>query len=167
MLEARGITVRFGGVTALVTVNLTAERGKVTGLIGPNGAGKSTLFNALTGMVRPVEGSVWLDDREITSWSPTRRARAGLGRTFQRLELFSHLSVYENVEVAVEFHRGWSGAGPAPRVVLMPSSNDSASATCRPIGSTSCPPVGAVWSRWPERWRSVRRCCCSTSRPPG
>jgi branched-chain amino acid transport system ATP-binding protein len=115
VLEARGITVRFGGVTALHDVHLEAEVGQVTGLIGPNGAGKSTLFNALTGLVRPQGGSVRLNDVDVIDWSPRRRARNGLGRTFQRLELFSHLNVRENIDVAVEFHRGWSGGRPSAK----------------------------------------------------
>lgn len=115
MLQARGVTVRFGGVTALFEADLSAERGHVTGLIGPNGAGKSTLFNALTGLVRPVSGVVTLEGNDITGWTPTRRARAGIGRTFQRLELFSHLTVQENIEVAVEFHRGWAGGRPSAK----------------------------------------------------
>jgi branched-chain amino acid transport system ATP-binding protein len=112
VLEARGITVRFGGVIAVNNVDLAAEAGQVTGLIGPNGAGKSTLFNALTGLVNPTAGTVVLKDQDVTSWSPRRRARHGLGRTFQRLELFTHLNVRENIEVGVEFYRGWAGGRP-------------------------------------------------------
>ncbi|MCU1367524.1 MAG: ABC-type branched-chain amino acid transport system, ATPase component, partial [Ilumatobacteraceae bacterium] len=115
MLEATGVTVRFGGNTALHEASITAERGQVSGLIGPNGAGKTTLFNVLTGLLRPAAGSISLDGHDITRWNPTRRARLGLGRTFQRLELFSHLDVRENIDVAVEFHRGWSGSRPSAK----------------------------------------------------
>lgn len=115
VLEAKGITVRFGGVMALNDVELSADAGQVTGLIGPNGAGKSTLFNALTGLVRPQSGAVHLNGVDVTAWSPKRRARHGLGRTFQRIELFSHLNVRENIDVAVEFHRGWAGGRPSAK----------------------------------------------------
>jgi branched-chain amino acid transport system ATP-binding protein len=100
---------------ALNDVELSADAGQVTGLIGPNGAGKSTLFNALTGLVRPQSGVVRLDGVDVTAWSPRRRARLGLGRTFQRMELFSHLNVRENIDVAVEFHRGWATGRPGAK----------------------------------------------------
>lgn len=103
MLEVSDVSVQFGGVKALDKVGLVANAGQVTGLIGPNGAGKSTLFNAVTGLVRPVGASrIAVNGRDISGLSPRRRARMGIGRTFQRLELFGSLTARENVLVAVE-----------------------------------------------------------------
>jgi branched-chain amino acid transport system ATP-binding protein len=99
-LDVRGVTVRFGGNVALSAVDLVAEAGTVTGLIGPNGAGKTTLFNVICGLLPPSTGRVSIDGRDVTKLPPYKRARAGLARTFQRLELFSLLSVRGNVHVA-------------------------------------------------------------------
>ncbi|MEX2292460.1 MAG: ABC transporter ATP-binding protein [Acidimicrobiales bacterium] len=99
-LEVRGITVRFGGRLALDSVDLLAEAGVVTGLIGPNGAGKTTLFNVICGLLTPAEGTVRIGTADVTRLAPFKRARRGLGRTFQRLELFGLLTVRENVRLA-------------------------------------------------------------------
>jgi branched-chain amino acid transport system ATP-binding protein len=97
-LSTQGVKVHFDGVKAIDGVDFTVVTGEILGLIGPNGAGKTTLVNVITGMQRPDSGTVQLGDVEITSWSPAKRARAGLGRTFQGARLFGRLSVFENVE---------------------------------------------------------------------
>jgi branched-chain amino acid transport system ATP-binding protein len=99
-LRAGGVSRSFEGVRALQDVTFELHRHEVVGLIGPNGAGKTTLVNVLTGFDFPTEGGVELDDRDITSWTPHRRGRAGLARTFQHSHAFDSLSVRENVEVA-------------------------------------------------------------------
>jgi branched-chain amino acid transport system ATP-binding protein len=115
VLEVAGVAVRFGGVNALTDVSLTARHGQITGLIGPNGAGKTTLFNVITGLQEPTHGRVTIDGRDVGSLSPHRRARLGMARTFQRLEVFGSLTAYENVLAAAEFHRSWSDDDTPPR----------------------------------------------------
>ena len=99
-LRAASVSRAFEGVDALREVTLELHTGEIVGLIGPNGAGKSTLVNVLTGFDFPDEGSVELEGRVITRWSPHRRGRHGLARTFQHSRSFRELSVRENVEVA-------------------------------------------------------------------
>lgn len=100
LVEALDITVRFGGQLALDHLNVRVEPGSVTGLIGPNGAGKSTLIDVVCGFVNPEKGSVRVDGVSIDGWSPHKRARAGIGRSFQALELFEDMSILENLKVA-------------------------------------------------------------------
>jgi branched-chain amino acid transport system ATP-binding protein len=112
LLQIREVSVRFGGVTALDGVSLSAAAGRVTGLIGPNGAGKTTLFNVISGIQPTQSGSVRFDGRDLRRVSPSGRSRAGIGRTFQRLEAFGSLTVRENVLVAIEIRHGrrWMAA---------------------------------------------------------
>ena len=99
-LVAHGVRVRFGGVLAIDDVDLTLQHNSIHGLIGPNGAGKTTLVNLLSGFQPPTAGTVHLGDVDITRWSPHRRARNGLVRTFQGARVFKSLTVRENVEAA-------------------------------------------------------------------
>jgi branched-chain amino acid transport system ATP-binding protein len=99
-LRASAVSRSFEGVQALRGVSLELARGEVVGLIGPNGAGKSTLVNVLSGFDRPDAGTVELGGVDVTSWSPHRRGRRGLARTFQHSHGFRGLSVRENVEVS-------------------------------------------------------------------
>jgi branched-chain amino acid transport system ATP-binding protein len=100
MLRADGITVKFGGVTAVNNVSLSLGSGEILGLIGPNGAGKTTLFNAVTGFSPMHSGRITLLDRDITALPAFKRTRLGFGRTFQTERPFEELTVLENVLIA-------------------------------------------------------------------
>ena len=108
LLETIGVKVRFGGNIALDDVSISVEAGSVTGLIGPNGAGKTTLFNTITGLQPLTGGKIIFNDKDVTKEPPHKRTRMGLARTFQRLELFTTLSVRDNVRVAGEIRNHWS-----------------------------------------------------------
>jgi len=101
LLQCTDLTVRFGGLVALSQLSLRAEPGTLVGLIGPNGAGKTTFIDALTGFV-PSTGRVEFDGRDVADMKPTDRARAGLGRSWQSIELFDDMSVLENLGVAAQ-----------------------------------------------------------------
>jgi branched-chain amino acid transport system ATP-binding protein len=116
-LSVNSVTVRFSGNIAVNDVDLTAESGCITGLIGPNGAGKTTLFNVITGLLEPTAGRVTLDGQDVTKLSPYKRARKGLARTFQRLELFSMLTARENIRVAADIHKGWAHTSKSPDTI--------------------------------------------------
>ena len=108
-LRVDGVTVRYGGLVASDHISLTADAGKITGLIGPNGAGKTTVFNACAGAVRTASGSVYLNGERLDRLSSSARARRGLGRTFQQMELFDSLRVRDNVALGCEGgYAGWN-----------------------------------------------------------
>jgi branched-chain amino acid transport system ATP-binding protein len=122
LLEARDVTVRFGGKAALSQTSIDVDRGMITGLIGPNGAGKTTLFNVVCGLLTPQGGHVVLDGSDVTRAPPHRRARLGLARTFQRLELFTSLTVRDNIRVGGDIRNHWSrrradSTGEAERII--------------------------------------------------
>ncbi len=102
-LEIRNLSVRFGGLTALNAIDLVADEGEFIGIIGPNGAGKTTFFNAISGMVKPTEGRLLFDGRDLTGAPPHVLAHAGMARTFQTPRVFGGLSVAENVQFALDF----------------------------------------------------------------
>jgi branched-chain amino acid transport system ATP-binding protein len=112
VIEARDVTVRFGGLVALSDVSIRVPPASIIGLVGPNGAGKTTLFGVLSGLLRPQEGEVYLMGRRVTHASPSKRARLGLARTFQQLELFLGLTVREHITLAyrvrAQRNRLWS-----------------------------------------------------------
>jgi branched-chain amino acid transport system ATP-binding protein len=114
-----GITVRFGGITALQDVDLRLDAGEVLGLIGPNGAGKTTLFDAISGIRMPNAGRVDLAGHDVTRLSAVRRARRGLRRTFQRVQTFGWLSVEDNVLAALDWNGG--GGGLVADLVSLPT----------------------------------------------
>lgn len=121
-LDLHDIGLQIGGARILEHVNLQVAPGEMIGVIGPNGAGKTTLFNIISGLMRPTEGSVTMDGRDITTLAVDRRATAGLGRTFQTSSLFPGLSVQENVRLAAQAKLGGSLS-----LLKFPRPNDEAS----------------------------------------
>jgi branched-chain amino acid transport system ATP-binding protein len=117
LLQVEQVDVRFGGVMALQEVQVDADAGYVTGLIGPNGAGKTTMFNVITGLQEPTRGRIIIDGQDVTAQKPHARARLGVARTFQRLEVFGSLSARDNILVAAEIRRRWARDGSDPRAV--------------------------------------------------
>ena len=99
VLEAAGVSLRFGGVRALTDVSFRVDRGEVFSIIGPNGAGKTSMVNCVSGRYRPTEGRIRFEGRDITRLPTRKRAAIGIGRTFQNLALFGHMTVLENIMV--------------------------------------------------------------------
>ena len=108
LLKVEGVSVRYGGTEAVSEADVVVERGEIVGLIGPNGAGKTSLVDAVTGFAPVAAGRVRFADEDITHWSPHRRARLGLGRTWQGAELFEELTIRDNLAVASHRPRWWS-----------------------------------------------------------
>jgi branched-chain amino acid transport system ATP-binding protein len=109
ILRTEGLSVRFGGLTALNNVNVAVRRGEIRAIIGPNGAGKSTFFNCLTGVIRPTGGRILLDGEDVTGLPPDRISRKSLARSYQITNIMLGATVLENVRIAVQSrHHAWS-----------------------------------------------------------
>ena len=106
VLEVRGVTKRFGGITAVDDVSFSVAEGEILGIIGPNGSGKSTLFNCVLGQLSPTMGEVRVDGRPVTGLRPCDLNRMGVSRTFQLLQVFPELSVRDNLILAGQEHQG-------------------------------------------------------------
>jgi len=113
LLRIEGLTVRFGGLTAVNNIDLTLAPGECRGLIGPNGAGKTTIFNVITGISRQTRGEIYFQGEDLTRLRPHQIAVKGIARTFQKVELFPQLTVAENLMVGMHIHlsAGISSAG--------------------------------------------------------
>ncbi|HWS73359.1 MAG TPA: ABC transporter ATP-binding protein [Thermoanaerobaculia bacterium] len=109
LLDARGVTIRFGGLTAVSNFNLRVAPRELVGLIGPNGAGKTTIFNMLTGVYKPTEGEIFLCGTPTTNFKPYQITANGVARTFQNIRLFKELSVLDNVKIGGHIHYKYSG----------------------------------------------------------
>jgi branched-chain amino acid transport system ATP-binding protein len=109
VVEVRNIRKTFGGVIAVNDVSFDVYDGEILGVIGPNGCGKSTMFNCVLGQYQPDIGSVKLGAKDVSKWSPTKRAKAGLARTFQLLQVFPTMSVRDNLKLAAQEHVGSIG----------------------------------------------------------
>jgi branched-chain amino acid transport system ATP-binding protein len=157
VLEARNLNVRFGELHAVRDVSLAVERGEIVGLIGPNGAGKTTTFNAVSGVQR-CTGTVVLDGIDVSKAPPDRRARLGMSRTFQRLEVFGSMTAYDNIRTAAEIAaRGRrqpvrSALAVADRVVDLVGLRDQADrrADALPTGQARLVELGRVLATGPE-----------------
>jgi branched-chain amino acid transport system ATP-binding protein len=127
VLAAERVSIAFGGVRALDGVSFEAASGKVFSIIGPNGAGKTTLFNVISGLSSPDDGRVWLCGEDVTRLAPEQLARRGLSRTFQNLQIFSHLTTLENVMVGRHRHES---TGLAADLLHLPAVSRQNRITC-------------------------------------
>lgn len=101
LLEVKNLGISFGGLRAVDELNMSLEKGTLTGLIGPNGAGKTTVFNMLTGVYRPTDGGIWLEEENLIGHRPEEISALGVGRTFQNIRLFSRMTVLDNVKAGL------------------------------------------------------------------
>jgi ABC-type Fe3+/spermidine/putrescine transport system ATPase subunit len=173
LLEIDHLRVAFGGVVAVDDVSMQVDAGTMVGLIGPNGAGKSTCIEALTGYVPQATGRVVFDGHDLRGRPPHRRARLGLVRTFQAVELFDDLTVRDNLRPRPTRGHGGSRSATSSRrdgtTTSRPSRPRSSSSACPTWPANYHPsfPKGSGNSPvWPGRSPAARVCCCSTSRPP-
>ena len=172
VLETEDLTKDFAGFVAVRSVNLRVARGAIHAMIGPNGAGKTTCFNLLSKFLSPTRGRIVFDGRDITALRPADVARLGLVRSFQISAVFPHLTVLENVRIALQRRRGGSFDFWRGKSVLHALDDRAralhrrcrACALCRRRWRWNCPMAASA--RWKSQrpLRSSRKCCCSTSR---
>jgi branched-chain amino acid transport system ATP-binding protein len=172
LLDVRGVTKRFGGLTAVKDLSLRVPTGSLFGLIGPNGAGKTTIFNLLTGVYRPTDGQILFGGHRVDGRRPYEIASLGMTRTFQNIRLFPDMTVLENVMTARHLRsRQWL----ADAVIGTPRhrreerrTHERARELLAIFGLdalATCRTAASAGSRSRARWRPSRSCCCSTSRP--
>ncbi len=172
IFETRKLSKSFGGLTAVHEVDLQVRHGELVSIIGPNGAGKTTLFNLLTGHLPADSGGVFFKGTNITRLPPHAICRMGIGRSFQRLNIFPRLSTFENVQVAVfsslrKSHLLFSRAGSWPEARLRRSWRASGSWIKRTRRGGCWPmEIRSGWS-WGSRWRSIPRFSSWMSRRRG
>lgn len=144
ILAADRVTVRFGGLLAVDDATLAVPEGGLVGLIGPNGAGKTTVFNTISGFIAPTRGTIRFGDRDVTRTPASARAKLGMGRTFQKLELFSRMSVFDNLMVAAE--SGASRLDLASDLLHLPRRSRE-ERRCAEIAERYLDELGLTWAR--------------------
>jgi len=137
LLSAQRLTKRFGGLAAVNEVSVDLWRGRIHAVIGPNGAGKSTLTNLLSGDIAPTSGTILLGERDVTGWSPERISRAGLGRSYQKTNIFLPFTVWENVRLAAQ-SRAPHAARWLARADRFAATNEHASRAIELAGLAGC-----------------------------
>jgi branched-chain amino acid transport system ATP-binding protein len=178
IVEAKNITMQFGGLKAVCEVDLHIDEGEIVALIGPNGAGKTTFFNMMTGIYAPTAGTLAFDGTALGKLKPHVIAKMGIARTFQNIRLFANMTALENVMVARHTR---TNAGPLQALMRLPAFKreeahtvDEAAKRLRFVGlgekanelAKNLPYGTSAVSRSLARWRPNPSCCCSTSRPP-
>ncbi|NLK30306.1 MAG: ABC transporter ATP-binding protein [Aminobacterium colombiense] len=120
VLETKGLTMCFGGLTAVNAFNMAVPKGSIVGLIGPNGAGKTTVFNMITGFYKPTEGNIFFNEDNITGFPPNKVCESGIARTFQNIRLFSNETVLQNVMIGCHVRqksKWWMAPFPVPSMI--------------------------------------------------
>ena len=187
LVRSRGVTKKFGGLTAVNNVDFDIPRGSIVSLIGPNGAGKTTFFNMITGYYTPTAGEISFDGQAITTEAGGKvRSRKthevtamGIGRTFQNIRLFGAMSVLDNVRVGLNVHLRSHWWDSVLRTPSMLREEQAAIAEAMGLlklvdldhraprrGPATCPTATSAGWRSPAPWRPVRSSSCSTSPPP-
>jgi ABC-type branched-subunit amino acid transport system ATPase component len=168
LLEARGVSKRFGGLTALNGVDFVLEEGRIASIIGPNGAGKTTFFNVFTGIYVPEEGTVTLRGTPLIGRRPDEITALGICRTFQNIRLFANMTAIENVLVGMHARAARAGAARSRGSGTgAPSSSTWSGSATRPMSSPrTCPTATSAASSWGARSPRRRGSFFSTNPPP-